>query len=142
MLENHTTRWASWTSKSGAVGVVLATFGCASCFPAAAALGSALGLGFLGQFEGLFINSLLPIFAGLVAVVNVVWFLQHRRWWRLVAALAGPAMVLATLYLFWTDDWSTWLFYLGVVLIFAVSVWDMWSPPGRQCRVAEGSAHG
>ena len=51
------------SEKVGSFGTIVAAMGCASCFPAIASLGASLGLGFLSQFEGLFINTLLPIFA-------------------------------------------------------------------------------
>jgi hypothetical protein len=50
--------------------------------PRARLLGATLGIGFLAQFEGLFINTPLPVFAG----------------------IAGPLMVLATLYLFFDES--------------------------------------
>ncbi len=46
-------------------------------------------------------------------------------------------MVLATLYLFWTDNWSTYMFYVGLVLMLAASVWDIVSPPRKACEVPE-----
>lgn len=45
--------------KTGSVGAVVSAMGCAMCFPAIASLGAAVGLGFLIQWEGLFINTLL-----------------------------------------------------------------------------------
>ena len=39
--------------------------------------------------------------------------------------IAGPLMILATLYVFWTDNWSTYMFYLGLVMMFAVSIYDI-----------------
>ena len=119
--------------KTGMLGAVIAAMGCASCFPALGALGATLGLGFLAQFEGLFINTLLPLFAGLALVANGLAWLSHRRVLRLLAGVAGPSMVLATLYLFWTDDWSTYLFYSGLVVMFVVAVWDILSPPSKVC---------
>ncbi len=49
--------------KFGTVGAILATMGCAMCFPALASIGAAIGLGFLAQWKGLFITTLLPLFA-------------------------------------------------------------------------------
>ena len=66
--------------KAGAFGAILAAMGCASCFPALGSLGAALGMGFLAQYEGVFINTLLPVFAAIVfdpphnAVVNASRF--------------------------------------------------------------------
>lgn len=124
--------------KAGALGSVVAALSCASCFPALGALGAAIGLGGLAQFEGIAINTLLPIFASIALAANVLSFLSHRVWHRLLAGIAGPAMVLATLYLFWTDDWSTWMFYAGLVLMLIVAIWDLVSPPGgRRCKTCE-----
>lgn len=49
------------------------------CFPAIASLGAALGLGFLGQWEGLLINTLLPAFAWLALIANALGWLAHRQ---------------------------------------------------------------
>jgi mercuric ion transport protein len=106
-----------------------------NCLP----LGASLGLGFLSQFEGLFINTLLPIFAIVALVSNVwsAWF--HRRLGRMLLGIAGPLMVLATLYLFWTDNWSTYMFYLGLLMMFVVSIYDIVVPPMRACDVSTDS---
>ncbi|MBU2860839.1 Mercuric resistance protein MerC, partial [Acidithiobacillus ferrooxidans] len=37
--------------KIGIVGTIVGSFSCAMCFPAAASLGAAIGLGFLSQWE-------------------------------------------------------------------------------------------
>ncbi|MBB0836897.1 hypothetical protein G7N11_25375 [Escherichia coli] len=42
--------------KTGALGSVVSAMGCAACFPALASFGAAIGLGFLSQYEGLFID--------------------------------------------------------------------------------------
>jgi mercuric ion transport protein len=130
-------RFSSLIDKSGTVGAIVAAMGCASCFPAIAALGVSVGLGFLGHYEGLFINTLLPVFAGIALGANILSFFSHRIWYRLLAGIAGPSMVLATLYLFWADNWSTYLFYAGLAVMLAVSIWDIVSPPRRACASCE-----
>lgn len=131
----------SLADKSGALGAIISAMGCASCFPGLGALGASMGLGFIAQYEGLFINTLLPVFAGLALFANLVSFLSHRVWYRLLAGITGPSMVLATLYLFWTDAWSTQMFYAGLALMFVVSLWDIVSPPGgRVCSTGAGGA--
>jgi len=124
------------TEKAGSIGSLISAMGCASCFPFLASLGASLGLGFLSAFEGLFINTLLPLFAIIVLASNVFAWLSHRRLTRLAWGILGPSMVLATLYLFWTDDWSTYMFYAGLTLMLVVSVWNIVSPP-RACNIAE-----
>ena len=39
-------------SGAGAIGAIVAAMGCANCFPAIAALGASLGLGWLDHYEG------------------------------------------------------------------------------------------
>ena len=119
--------------KTGALGAIVAAMGCASCFPALGALASTFGLGFLAQFEGLFINTLLPIFAWIALAANVISFISHRRWFRLTAGITGPIMVLLTLYPLWMYGWSTYLFYAGLIIMLSVSVWDIVSPPAKYC---------
>ena len=121
------------SERVASLGTLFSALGCASCFPALGALGATLGLGFLAQFEGLFINTLLPAFAAiaLVSVLFAWWF--HRRHLRGALGVAGPLMVLATLYLFWTDDWSTYMFYFALALMLAVSLWDYFDPPRHVC---------
>jgi mercuric ion transport protein len=126
--------------KSGTLGAIVAAMGCASCFPAIAALGASVGLGFLKEFEGLFINTLLPIFAGIALAANILSFISHRLWYRLLAGIAGPSLVLATLFLFWTDNWSTYMFYAGLAVMLMVSIWDIVSPPRKVCASCEVSA--
>lgn len=117
--------------KVGSIGTFVAAAGCATCFPALGALGSSIGLGVLAQFENLFISTLLPIFAGIALLANVIAWLQHRVWYRSLISIAGPCMVLATLFLFWTDNWSTQMLYVGIALMIIVSLWDVISPANK-----------
>ena len=126
-----------FVDKVGSVGALVAAMGCAACFPALASLGASIGLGFLSAYEGVFINKLLPLFALIVLVSNLVAWVSHRDYIRLIWGLLGPLMVLATLYLFWTDNWSTYMFYTGLVLMLAVSIWDIISPPTKTCALPE-----
>lgn len=127
--------------KIGSVGVLVSAMGCAACFPALASLGASIGLGFLSAYEGVFINKLLPLFALIVLVSSLVAWVSHRHYIRLIWGLLGPLMVLATLYLFWTDNWSTYMFYTGLVLMLAVSIWDIISPPTKTCALPEAGTY-
>ncbi len=134
--------WATifdWFSRSadktGSVGAVVSAMGCASCFPAIGSLGASIGLGFLAQFEGIFINTLLPIFAVVALVANLLTAWSHRRIGRALFGIAGPIMVLATLYPFWVYNWSTYMFYVGLVFMLVASIWDIASPPRKACPV-------
>ncbi len=123
----------SWLDKTGALGSLTAAMGCASCFPALGSLGAALGLGFLSQYEGVFLNTLLPAFAALALVANLLAYVSHRIWYRTLLACLGPVMVLLTMYPLWQYGWSTYLLYAGIAMMLAVSIWDMVSPPSRVC---------
>jgi len=127
------------TEKLGALGAIVSAMGCASCFPVLGALGSALGMGFLAQFEGTFINTLLPLFATIALVSALASWWSYKHHLRGVLTIAGPIMVLATLCLFWTDAWSTYMFYAALALMFGVAVWDLTSPPHRVCQTIRQS---
>lgn len=95
-------RWlTSLFDKTGALGVLTATMGCASCFPAFGSLGAAIGLGFLQQYEGLFLNTLLPVFAVIALAANIFSFFIHKVWYRGLAGITGPIMVLLTMFPLW-----------------------------------------
>ena len=82
--------------------------GCAMCFPALASIGAAIGLGFLSQWERLFVNTLLPLFAWVALGTNALGWLSHRQWLRSVAGMVGPVIVLLSLYPWLQYGWSTW----------------------------------
>lgn len=117
---------------SGSLGAVVSAMGCASCFPAAASLGAAAGLGFLSVYEGLFINTLLPLFAVISLLLQLYNAWASRSVTLAIIGSAGPAMVLATLYLFWVDSWSTEMLYAGLILMSIVSIWQWLNP---SCRI-------
>ena len=66
--------------KTGALGSIVSAMGCGACFPALASFGAAIGLGFLQDYEGLFISRLMPLFAGLALLANALGWLKHRQW--------------------------------------------------------------
>jgi mercuric ion transport protein len=119
--------------KAGALGSVVAAASCPACFPALASLGAAAGLGFLGEYEGLFINTLLPVFAAVALVANALGWLRHRQWQRSVLGMIGPAMVLAAMLLFFGQWWTARLLYTGLAMMVGVSLWDLLSPADKRC---------
>ena len=119
--------------KAGALGSVVSAMGCAACFPAIASFGAAIGLGFLQQYEGLFVSTLMPLFAAVALLANAFGWLSHRQWHRSLFGMIGPAIVLvATLFLL--DHWWTAnLLYVGLALMVGVSIRDFVSPVNRRC---------
>lgn len=129
--------WLSWISRSGdktgALGVLVSTMGCGMCFPALASLGAGLGLGFLQQFEGLFVSTLLPLFALVALAANGLGYLRHRQRLRSGLGMAGPVIVLAgSVWLFGTP-WMRTLVYTGTVVMLGIAIWDLISPASRRC---------
>ena len=102
--------------------------GCGACFPALASFGSAIGLGFLSQYEGIIITVLLPLFALLALLANSLGWLKHRQWHRSVLGMIGPIIVLVATY-----TMAERLLYAGLAAMFAVSIWDVMSPANRRC---------
>jgi len=133
MPNNTFTLFTRLTDKTGVLGTLTAAMGCASCFPALGSLASGLGLGFLAQYEGIFINTLLPLFAAIALAANVFSFFNHKIWYRGLLGIAGPIMVLLTMYPLWFYNWSTYLLYAGIALMVAVSIWDIISPANKVC---------
>jgi len=114
--------------KAGALGSIVSAMGCGACFPALASLGAALGLGFLSQFEALFVTVLLPLFAALALLANALGWLSHRQWHRSVLGMIGPVIVLIASFTV-----AEKLLYVGLATMVAVSVWDFISPANRRC---------
>jgi mercuric ion transport protein len=120
--------------KAGLLGSVVSAMGCAACFPALASLGAAVGLGFLVRWEGLFITTLIPLFAALALVANALGWFSHRQWRRAALGMVGPLLVLSAAVLMRFDGMPTApLLYVGLAFMFGVSVWDFVSPAARRC---------
>ncbi len=113
--------------KVGVAGSLVSTMSCAMCFPAAASLGAAIGLGFLTRWEPLFLK-ILPLFAAIVLVANGLGWLTHRQWHRSALGMIGPILVLIGRYAFTSS-----VLYAGLVAMVAFAVWDMVSPANRRC---------
>ena len=131
------TLFTRFSDKTGVLGTLTAAMGCASCFPALGSLASGLGLGFLAQYEGVFVNTLLPLFAAIALAANVFSYFSHKIWYRTLAGITGPSMVLLTMYPLWFYNWSTYLLYTGIALMLVVSIWDIVSPPNKVCSNCE-----
>ncbi len=114
--------------KAGALGSIVSAMGCGACFPALASLGAALGLGFLSQFEAVFVTVLLPLFAALALLANALGWFNHRQWHRSVLGMVGPAIVLVASFTV-----AEKLLYVGLATMVAVSVWDIVSPANLRC---------
>lgn len=118
--------------KAGVLGAIVSAIGCAGCFPALGSLGAAIGLGFLSQYEGLFIRYLLPLFAGIALLANGISWRRHGQWFRGVLGVTGPLLALAAVFVMRTlDQRSGYLLYPGLVLMVAIAIWDLISPPRK-----------
>ena len=120
--------------KTGSLGAVVSAMGCAMCFPAIANIGAALGMGFLGQWEWVFIDTLFPIFASLALIMNLLGWFSHHQWQRSLLGSIGPILVLLSLYPWFKYGWSAYATYTGLGLMVAVSIWDMVSPANKRCN--------
>ncbi len=120
--------------KAGALGSLVSAMGCAACFPALASLGGAIGLGFLAQWEGLFITTLLPLFAAVALVANAVGWFSHRRWWRSALGVLGPLLVLsAALLMRFYGVQTAPLLYVGLAFMVSVAILDLVAPAKSSC---------
>ena len=122
--------------KVGALGTLVSAMSCPACFPAIASFGAAIGLGFLSEYEGLFITRLLPLFAGVALIANALGWLSHRQWHRSILGMIGPAMVIAATSFLFGNWWTSDLLYAGIAAMVAVAIWDLVSPANRRCADA------
>lgn len=121
--------------KSGSFGGVIAAMGCAACFPALASLGAAIGLGFLTQWEDLFMSTLIPFFAWVALLANALGWFSHRQWHRSLIGMAGPTLVLLSLYPWFIYPWFKLTLFAGLSLMVIVAIWDLMSPSHRRCEI-------
>jgi mercuric ion transport protein len=117
-----------WADKTGLIGSIVSTMGCAMCFPALASIGAAIGLGFLSQWESVFVHILLPVFAIIALLANAMGWFSHHQWHRSVAGMIGPILVLIGRYTFVSG-----VLYAGLALMLVVAIWDLVSPASRHC---------
>lgn len=112
--------------KAGVLGSIASAMGCAACFPALASLGAAIGLGFLARWEGLFITTLIPLFAALALLANGLGWFSHRQWHRTALGVIGPLLVLSAAVLMRFYGLPTApLLYVGLVFMVGMSIWDL-----------------
>ncbi len=123
--------------KTGVIGAIIGSFSCAMCFPAAASLGAAIGLGFLSHWEGLFVHWLIPAFAAMALLATWAGWFSHRQWRRALTGSIGPVLALIGVFglthHFLARDLARDIFYTGLTVMFLASIWDMVNPANRRC---------
>lgn len=119
--------------RTGVLGTLIASMGCGFCFPFLASLGASLGIGFLSEFEGFFIQTLIPVLAWFIIIVQIYAWLKHRRINYLLIGLLGPATILILKYFFWTANLRTEIYYLALVIMLLYSIFTIFKPPRKAC---------
>ena len=123
--------------KMGSIGAVVSAMVCSMCFPAIASLGAAVGMGFLSQWEWVFIETVLPLFATLALLANALGWFSHHQWYRSLLGMLGPTLVLLSLYPLFQYGWSTYVTYSGLVIMVTISIWDLLYPAHKRCDISE-----
>lgn len=124
-IRNMSTQSTRAVGSAGTIGAIIASMSCTACFPALATIASALGLGFLSQFESISIHYILPVFALVGLAANVIGG-RRRGSARMVLGIIGPLLVLAAALLMATYGMPTeWLLYPGLLLMIAIAAWDL-----------------
>jgi MerC mercury resistance protein len=103
----------------GSIGALIAAIAAPCCFPLFAAVGTAVGLGALGQYEGI----ILYIFQGFAAVTLIgllLSFLKHRN---IVPLLFGTFACVLLGYHFY-KSFSLPALYGGLFALIAATVWN------------------
>lgn len=134
--------------KVGVIAAIVGSFSCAACFPAAAGIGAAIGLGFLSQWESLFVHILIPIFALVVLLANLTGWFTHRQGYRTLAGAIGPVVALigafglmgvfGMTHGFLAANVARGVFYAGLIVMVIAAIGDLvW--PARRCGLPRGS---
>lgn len=134
--------------KAGVLGTIIGSFACAACFPAAASIGAAIGLGFLSHWEGFVVRFLIPAFALVALLANLSGWFSHRRWDRALAGSVGPVLALIGAFGlmgvfrlthgFLPAHAARGTFYAGLILMLVVAIWDLVHPASPRCRPIRG----
>lgn len=103
----------------GSIGALLAAIAAPCCFPLFAAVGTAAGLGVLGQFEGI----ILQIFQGF-ALLTLAGLAFSFRENRNPAPLIIGALSCAALGYHFYRSFSLPLLYAGLLGLIAATVWN------------------
>lgn len=101
---------------------------CPACWPLYAGLLSATGIGFVDYTPYLFSITVVLL---IVSLLPLVWKAKKRRGY-LPFILGGIASALILLGKFQLA--SVWMFYSGIVLLLAASIWNLW-PNSAECKV-------
>ena len=119
--------------KTGVLGTLTASMGCGFCFPFLASLGASLGIGFLSEFEGFFIQTLIPALAWFIIVMQIYSWFEHRRISYLLVGLFGPTTILILKYLFWMVSLRTEIYYTALAIMLLYSIFTIFKPPHKSC---------
>lgn len=130
--------------RTGVIGTIVSSFGCAACFPVAASIGAAIGLGFLEQWEGLFVRFLIPVFAIVALLANLAGWFSHHQWQRALTGSIGPALALigafglmgvfGMTHEFLAANVARGTFYAGVIIMVLAALRDLIRPASGRCR--------
>ena len=122
--------------KVGAFGSIISAMSCAMCFPALASIGAAVGLGFMAQWEPVFIR-IFPFMAAIALLANVLGWRSHRQLLRSLLGSTGPLTALIGWAAFVSGllakNHARSVLYAGLAIMLAASIWDMVSPASRRC---------
>lgn len=128
-----------WADKTGVIGSIVSSMGCAMCFPAMASIGAAIGLGFLTQWESVFVHVLIPLFALLALLANALGWFSHRQWHRSLLGSIGPVITLIGWYTFIAGvlpkNGARGVLYAGLGIMLLAGIWDLVAPAHRRCAV-------
>lgn len=103
--------------KIGASGTIVAAFGMSCCLPLFAAVGSALGLSFLAQYEAQ-MNYLMQV-AVVLAIAGTIWaYRTHKNILPVVLAILSGGLIVYAV----NTDMSSTLIYSGLAGLVATAI--------------------
>ncbi|WP_022942995.1 MerC family mercury resistance protein [Psychromonas hadalis] len=121
--------------KTGVLATITASMSCGFCFPLLASLGASLGIGFLSEYEGFFIQTLIPVLAGFIIAMQAYAYFNHKQHLYLFFGLIGPVTILILKYFFWMATYRTEIYYLALICMLCYSIFTLFKPPYPLCKI-------
>lgn len=110
----------SYLDKIGSVGSVITAAACPACFPQLAALGTLVGLGAFGSYEGqIFLATKLLV--ALAIVGHVLAYRSHRSVTLAVLGAGGGVLFFVGMYLVGSEP----VVYVGFAAMLTASIADL-----------------
>jgi mercuric ion transport protein len=118
-----------FVDKIGSLGTFLVASACPVCWPLFIPVGSALGLGFLQQYEGIMMDFVFPPFVLLTLLGSYFAYRVHKTKYPLIVSTLSGLLIFIGFY----GGWQLILMYIGIFGLLLGSILAVMA--NKQCEV-------